>query len=43
MAQLEAKPTLATTTIFSQGKFPFTSKKVETSNCGSPLVVYSLD
>lgn len=35
MAQLEAKPALATT-VFSLGKFPFTSKKVETFNRGSP-------
>ena len=33
MAELEGKPALATTTtVFDQGKLPFTSKKVETSN-----------
>ncbi|KAK7845606.1 chlorophyllase-1 [Quercus suber] len=35
MAMAEAKPALATT-VFSLGNFPFTSKKVETSNRGSP-------
>ena len=33
MAELEGKPALTTTTtVFDQGKLPFTSKKVETSN-----------
>uniref|UniRef100_A0A2N9GFK4 chlorophyllase n=1 Tax=Fagus sylvatica TaxID=28930 RepID=A0A2N9GFK4_FAGSY len=36
MAQWESKPALATTTVFDMGKFPFTCKKVETSNCDSP-------
>lgn len=32
MAELEGKPALATTTtVFDQGKLPFTSKKVETN------------
>ena len=32
MAQFEGKLALATTAVFDQGKFPFTSKNVETSN-----------